>query len=130
MEDFIIGAGLSLGVLIAIYIAVMVVLGTIMSAGEIMLITVPLAVPALSVFPDVDLVWVGIITVIGVEIGLLTPPLGLACFVIHNNLQDKRITVNDIFIGAAPFALTMLVVLILVAIFPDIALVLVNLANS
>ncbi len=130
MEAFIVGAGLSLGVLIAIYIVVMVVLGTIMSAGEIMLITVPLAVPALSVFEGVDLVWIGIITVIGVEIGLLTPPLGLACFVIHNNLQDKRITVNDIFWGAAPFALTMLVVLILVAVFPDIALVLVRLANG
>ncbi len=130
MEYFIVEAGLSLGALIAIYIVVMVVLGTIMSAGEIMLITVPLAVPALSVFEGVDLVWIGIITVIGVEIGLLTPPLGLACFVIHNNLQDKRITVNDIFWGASPFALTMLVVLILVAVFPDIALVLVELANG
>ncbi len=61
---------------------------------------------------------------------MLTPPLGLACFVIHNNLRDKRITVNDIFIAAAPFVLTMLLVLILVAISPDIALVLVELANG
>ena len=81
----------------------------------------PLAVPALSVFPGVDLVWIGIITVIGVEIGLLTPPLGLACFVIHNTLPDKRISVNDIFIGASPFALTMLVVLILVTLIPELA---------
>lgn len=125
MESFIVGAGLSLTILIAIYIVVLIVLGTIMSAGEIMLITVPLAVPALSVFEGVDLVWIGIITVIGVEIGLLTPPLGLACFVIHNNLQDKRISVSDIFWGAAPFALTMLLVLILVAAFPQIALFLV-----
>lgn len=124
MEVFITNAGLGFATLVAIYIAVLVILGTIMSAGEIMLITVPLAVPAMGLF-DVDLVWLGIITVIGVEIGLLTPPLGLACFVIHNNLQDKRISVNDIFIGAAPFALTMLVVLILVAVFPQIALFLV-----
>jgi len=125
MESFIVSAGMSLASLIAIYLVVLVVLGTIMSAGEIMLITVPLAVPALSVFEGVDLVWIGIITVIGVEIGLLTPPLGLACFVIHNNLQDKRITINDIFWGAAPFALTMLVVLVLVSVFPQIALILV-----
>ena len=124
MEAFITSAGLGFATLITIYIVILVVLGTIMSAGEIMLITVPLAVPALALF-DVDLVWLGIITVIGVEIGLLTPPLGLACFVIHNNLQDDRITINDIFWGASPFALTMLVVLILVAVFPQIALILV-----
>jgi tripartite ATP-independent transporter DctM subunit len=127
MEAFIEGAGLSFATLMVIYIVILVILGTIMSAGEIMLIMVPLVVPAVMLFEDVDLVWLGIVTVIGVEIGLLTPPLGLACFIIHNNLQDKRITVNDIFIGAAPFALTMLVVLILVALFPQIALFLVYL---
>jgi len=124
MEVFITASGLGFVTLMTIYIIILVVLGTIMSAGEIMLIMVPLAVPVMGIF-EVDLVWLGIVTVIGVEIGLLTPPLGLACFVIHNNLQDKRITVNDIFYGAAPFALTMLVVLILVAVFPDIALFLV-----
>lgn len=124
MEAFIVSAGLGFATLITIYIIILVVLGTIMSAGEIMLIMVPLAVPAMAVF-EVDLVWLGIVTIIGVEIGLLTPPLGLAVFVIHNNLQDKRISVNDIFYGAAPFALTMLLVLILVTIFPQIALFLV-----
>jgi len=124
MEDFIMASGLGFATLMTIYIIILVILGTIMSAGEIMLIMVPLAVPVMAIF-ETDLVWLGIVTVIGVEIGLLTPPLGLACFVIHNNLQDKRITVNDIFYGAAPFALTMLVVLILVTIFPQIALFLV-----
>lgn len=124
MEDFIMASGMGFVALMTIYIIILVVLGTIMSAGEIMLIMVPLAVPVMGIF-EVDLVWLGIVTVIGVEIGLLTPPLGLACFVIHNNLQDKRITINDIFYGAAPFALTMLVVLILVTVFPQIALFLV-----
>jgi len=54
----------------------------------------------------------------------LTPPLGIACFVIHNNLQDDSITVGDIFYGAAPFALMISVVLILIVIFLQIALVL------
>ena len=85
-----------------------------------MLITVPLAVPALAPF-NVDLIWLGIITIIAVEIGLLTPPLGIACFVIHNNLSDERIKIEDIFWGAAPFALTMLVVLILVTLVPQLA---------
>lgn len=124
MEQYILASGLGYAGLLAVYIVVLILLGTILDAGSIMLITVPLAVPALASF-DIDLVWFGIVTIIAVEIGLLTPPLGLACFVIHNNLQDRRIGVEDIFWGAAPFALTMLVVLILVTVFPWIALALV-----
>jgi hypothetical protein len=55
-------------------------------------------IPALAGF-EVDLIWFGIITIIAVEIGLLTPPLGLACFVIHSNLQDERIRIEDVFFG-------------------------------
>jgi len=120
MESYIMGSGIGLAGLIAIYIVTVIILGTILDAGSIMLITVPLAVPALAPF-GVDLIWFGIVTIIAVEIGLLTPPLGLACFVIHNNLQDDRISIEDIFWGAAPFALTMVVVLILVTLIPELA---------
>ncbi len=124
MEGFIEESGLGPTELLAIYLVVIVLMGTILDSGSIMLITVPLAFPILMAF-DVNLTWFGIVTIIAVEIGLLTPPLGMACFVIHNNLGDSRIKVGDIFIGAAPFALTMLVVLILVVLFPEIALYLV-----
>ena len=120
MEAYVVGSGLGLYGLIAIYLVTVIILGTILDAGSIMLITVPLAVPTMMAF-DVDLIWFGIITIIAVEIGLLTPPLGLACFVIHNNLRDDRISIEDIFWGAAPFALTMLVVLILVTLIPELA---------
>ncbi len=123
MEAYVVGSGLGLAGLLVIYLITVIILGTILDAGSIMLITVPLAVPAMMAF-NVDLIWFGIITIIAVEIGLLTPPLGLACFVIHNNLQDTRISVEDIFWGAAPFALTMLVVLILVTLIPELATIL------
>ena len=77
-----------------------------------------------------DLVWFGVVTVIATEIGLLTPPLGLAVYVIKSTLVQKDISLADIFIGAAPFALMMLVVLILVMIFPEIPLYLVELKRS
>ena len=124
MESYVEASGLGLAGLLAIYIVAIVLMGTILDAGSIMLITVPLAIPALAPF-GVDLVWFGIVTIIAVEIGLLTPPLGLACFVIHNNLADDRIRIDDVFWGAAPFALTMLVVLLLVVAFPEIATALV-----
>ena len=95
-------------------------MGTILDAGSIMLITVPLIIPVLEPF-QIDLIWLGIVTIIGVEIGLLTPPLGLACFVIHNNLQDDRIRIEDVFWGAVPYAITMIIVLMLVVGIPELA---------
>jgi tripartite ATP-independent transporter DctM subunit len=125
MDEFIRNAGLGLGEILVIYIAVLLVLGTIIDAGSSILITVPLVLPVLAPY-DVDLVWFGIITVIAVEIGLLTPPLGIACFVVHANLRDPRITLWDVFAGATPFALVMLAVLALITLVPWLSLVLVR----
>ena len=82
-----------------------------------MLITLPLVLPVADGL-GIDLIWFGIITIIAVEIGLLTPPFGLAAYVIKSTLDDDRITLSDIFIGAFPFAAIMLLVLILVILFP------------
>ncbi len=125
MEAFITGSGFSYALIITLYLGLIILLGTILDAGSIMLLTVPLAVKALTSF-DVDMAWLGVLTVIAVEIGLLTPPMGLAVFVIHSNLDDKRISVSDIFWGSAPFAVVMFIVLVLVAVFPRLATVLIN----
>jgi len=65
-----------------------------------------------------SLVWFGIITVIGAEIGLLTPPLGISCFVIKSTLNNPDISLKDVFLGSFPFAFLMLLVLILLIQFP------------
>ena len=119
----------SLAELLIIYVIILIVLGTIIDSVSIMLIAVPLFLVVLAPF-NIDLVWFGVVTVIAVEIGLLTPPLGLAVYVIKSTLVQKDISLADIFIGAAPFALVMLFVLILVMIFPDIAIYLVDLKRS
>lgn len=124
MEQWVIASGLGLTGLLVIYIIAIILMGTILDAGSIMLITVPLMIPALAPF-EIDLIWFGIITIIAVEIGLLTPPLGLACFVIHSNLQDDRIRIEDVFWGAVPFAITMFLVLLLVIAVPEIATILI-----
>lgn len=107
------------GVIIA-YVALVIVMGTILDSSSIMLILVPLMLPVLQPM-GVDLVWFGIVTVIAVEIGLLTPPFGISVFVIKSTLDDETISLGDIFRGAAPFALMMAVVLILVLAFPSLA---------
>ena len=105
---------------ILIYCAIVIAMGMILDSSSIMLILVPLMLPV--VIPmNVDLIWFGIITVLAVEIGLLTPPFGISVYVIKATLDDPSITLADIFKGAAPFALIMLVVLGLVLAFPPIA---------
>ena len=107
------------GVVIA-YVALVIVMGTILDSSSIMLILVPLMLPVIQPM-NIDLIWFGIITVLAVEIGLLTPPFGISVFVIKSALDDDTISLGDIFAGAAPFALMMLLVLVLVLIFPKLA---------
>ena len=106
------------------YVLLVILMGTILDSSSIMLILVPLMLPVLGLL-QVDLVWFGIVTIIAVEIGLLTPPFGISVFVIKSSLNDPSITLADIFIGAAPFALLMLIVLGLVLAFPAIATILI-----
>ena len=111
------------GVILA-YVALVIIMGTILDSSSIMLILVPLMLPVV-VPMQVDLIWFGIITVLAVEIGLLTPPFGISVFVIKSALDDDTISLGDIFAGAAPFALMMLIVLALVLAFPALAIILI-----
>ena len=109
--------------LLIVYTLIVVAMGTLIDGVSIMLILVPMFLPPLQSF-DVNLIWFGIITVIAVEIGLLTPPFGLSVYVIKSTLHDDAISLNDIFMGAAPYALMMFLVLLLIIFIPGIALVL------
>jgi tripartite ATP-independent transporter DctM subunit len=107
------------GVLL-LYLLAILLLGTILDSSSILLILLPLILPV--VLPlGVDVIWFGILTIIAVEVGLLTPPLGVACFVIKANLDDDRITLNDIFAGAAPLAIIMVIMVGLIMAMPWLA---------
>jgi tripartite ATP-independent transporter DctM subunit len=111
--------------ILAIYVVLLIVMGTILDTTSIILIMVPLFLPVMDPY-NINLVWFGIVTIVGAEIGLLTPPLGIACYVIKASLADEeRISLYDIFAGAFPFAVIMLLVLILLIAFPSISLILV-----
>lgn len=118
--------GLELGFVsvMIVYVVLLILLGTIIDTASIILIVVPLFLPVMEVFGG-DLVWFGIVTVVGAEIGLLTPPLGLSCFAIKSVIDDPTISLYDIFAGAFPFAVTMLLVLILIIAFPSLSLMLI-----
>ena len=104
-----------------ILVLLMLFLGTILDTASIILIVVPLFLPLIEDL-GLSLVWFGIVAVVAAESGLLTPPLGLSCFVIKATLDDDRIALKDVFLGALPFAFVMLLVLILLIRFPALSL--------
>ncbi len=118
--EWLTGMDLSLGQIMALYVVLLLLLGTILDTASIILIVVPLFLTALDAY-NVDLVWFGIVTVVGAEIGLLTPPLGISCFVIKSTINDPEISLFDIFSGAFPFAVTMLLVLIVLINYPALS---------
>lgn len=104
-----------------IYVVLMLFLGTILDTASIILIVVPLFITLIESM-GMSIVWFGIITVIGAEIGLLTPPLGISCFVIKTSLNDPTVSLKDVFLGAFPFAVIMLLVLILLITYPVLSI--------
>ncbi len=106
-----------------IYVAIILALGTIIDSSSILLIVLPLMLPIAEQF-SMNLIWFGVVTVVAVEIGLLTPPFGLSAYVVKSSLNDPRISLGDIFRGTAPFTFTMFLVLLLLMVFPQISLVL------
>ncbi|MDN2567614.1 TRAP transporter large permease [Aquibium sp. A9E412] len=109
-------------VVLLIFVGIALVLGTIIDSVSILLITVPLFIPLLQPY-DVSLVWFGVVAIMAIEIGLLTPPFGMSCYVVRSTLTDHAVTLEDVFLGAAPFALIMLLVVGLLIAFPQIVLV-------
>ncbi len=122
-SEWLTGMDLGLNGMMAIYVVLMVLLGTIIETASIILIVVPLFLSSVEALGG-NIVWFGIVTVIGAEIGLLTPPLGISCFTIKSTIRDPSITLSHIFMGAFPFACIMLVVLIAVIAFPWLSLAL------
>lgn len=121
LGEWINSADIGLYGILGVYVLMLIVLGTILDTTSIILIMVPLFIPVLMPY-EIDLVWFGIVTIVGAEIGLLTPPLGISCYVIKSTLDDERISLYDIFAGAFPFAVIMFLVLILLIAFPSLSL--------
>lgn len=102
------------------YIVLIVALGCLIDSISIMLIVLPIALPVADA-AGLDLIWFGVITVISVEIGLLTPPFGLSVYTIKSAMDDPDLKVGEIFRGAVPFIIAMLVTLVIIILIPSIA---------
>jgi len=111
-----------LGVL-AIVLAAYIVLGMFLEGFAMMVLTIPIVFPILIAL-GYDPIWFGIIMVIVLEMGLISPPVGINVFVVKGVAED--VPMGRIFAGIMPFWVAMLVCVVLLILFPQIALVLPN----
>lgn len=109
---------------LAVYVLIVLLLGMILDSSSILLIMTPVAVPIAQDL-GFNLIHFGIVTVLAVEMGLLTPPFGISVFTVKSTLNDPKVSVESIFAGSLPFLAVMLIVLLLIAVFPVLALALV-----
>jgi C4-dicarboxylate transporter, DctM subunit len=103
-----------------LFIALVILMGCFIDSISIMLILLPIVLPVAHA-AGFDMIWFGVMTVVAVEIGLLTPPFGLSVFTIKASMNDRTLKVGEIFRGSMPFVLAMVVCLAILAVFPQIA---------
>jgi tripartite ATP-independent transporter DctM subunit len=112
----------SLGVgpygVLALILAMYIVLGCLMDALAMIILTVPIVFPAIQAL-GFDPIWFGIIIVMTVELGLIHPPVGMNVFVIKSVIKD--VSMSTIFLGVLPFVVTDLIRLGILIAIPKLA---------
>src|SRR6516225_9102272 len=109
---------LSRWVLLAAILVFVAVLGFFLPPVSIIVMTAPIVLPPLKA-EGFDLIWFGVIMTIVMEMGLIHPPVGLNLFVIKNIAPD--ISLRDVIWGVMPFVALMMVAVVVMCIFPEIA---------
>jgi C4-dicarboxylate transporter DctM subunit len=107
-----------IGILILGYLG----LGCFLDQTAILVLTVPIVAPLVSSL-GFDLIWFGVIKIVTAELGMVTPPLGLNCFVVS---RYAKMPVEVVFRGTAPHVVAHLVALLILVLFPALAMWLPN----
>jgi tripartite ATP-independent transporter DctM subunit len=110
------------GILIVILLSYLV-LGCFMEGYAMMVLTMPIFFPVI-IGLGFDPIWFGVLVVIMLEMGLITPPVGINVFIVKSVAPD--VDLSEIFRGVLPFLLAMVVLVILLLLFPQLALSLPN----
>lgn len=119
ITDFIGGLGLSAGWMLLVLVIFYLVLGCFMETLSMMITTIPIVAPVM-IGLGYDPVWLGIMIIILAEAALITPPVGMNLFVVQS--LRKSGSMNDVIVGSLPFVAAMFLMLLLLALFPAIAM--------
>jgi C4-dicarboxylate transporter, DctM subunit len=118
------GLGLPRYLVLALIILTFLILGCILDSLAMVLLTMPIFLPLINTL-GFDTVWFGIIMVLMVEMGVITPPVGMNVYVVSGIVKDVPLEV--IFRGIFPFLASIIVCALLLTVFPQIVLVIPNL---
>jgi len=102
--------------IIVLFLVVFMMLGTFLDSISIMVVTLPIMLPVVEAL-GFDLIWFGIVGVVAIEMGLLTPPFGLVVFVMKGAIGEVA-SVEEIFRACLPFLLMMAIALVILVAFP------------
>jgi C4-dicarboxylate transporter DctM subunit len=119
LTEFLTGLGVGRYGVLALIMLMYLVLGCLMDAMAMIILTVPIIFPVITAL-GFDPIWFGVIIVMTVELGLIHPPVGMNVFVIKSVVKDVSFT--TIFKGVLPFVATDIIRLIILIAFPIIAL--------
>jgi tripartite ATP-independent transporter DctM subunit len=119
VNRFITGLGLSSGELLVVVIVFYVILGMFMETLSMMVATVPIIAPIMFK-AGYDPIWFGILIVILMETAMITPPVGINLYVVQG--LRRRGKIDDVIIGSAPFVAAMLLMILILSIWPYLAL--------
>ena len=125
--------GLSPWAILTLILLVYLVLGSVMDSLSMILLTIPIFFPIIAdldfgLLPDELAIWFGILVLIVVEVGLITPPVGMNLFVINSMANDTPLSAT--YRGVLPFFASDMIRIVILIIFPSITLWLMRLLYS
>ncbi|HTZ78586.1 MAG TPA: TRAP transporter permease [Stellaceae bacterium] len=118
VTEFLTGLGLGRYEVLVLIMLMYLVLGCLMDAMAMIILTVPIIFPLITQL-GFDPVWFGVIIVMTVELGLIHPPVGMNVFVIKSVV--KEVSFSTIFLGVIPFVITDIIRLAILILLPAIA---------
>jgi tripartite ATP-independent transporter DctM subunit len=118
VTEFLTGLGIGPYGVLALILLMYLVLGCLMDAMAMVILTVPIVFPVVTAL-GFDPIWFGIVIVMTVELGLIHPPVGMNVFVIKSVIKD--VNMSTIFVGVLPFVVTDLIRLVILILFPLLA---------
>jgi C4-dicarboxylate transporter, DctM subunit len=127
LKSWITGQGLSPVMIVGAMMVIYVILGTVMEELTMVLLTIPLFFPIVTSL-GFDPVWFGVLIVMVIQIGLISPPVGMNLFVLNALLPN--VGLSNIFKGCWPFVAMQIIVLAILLFFPSISLYLPSLMTG
>jgi len=118
LTDFVAGLDIPTLLILTAVLILFLIMGTFMDGPPIILLAVPIMQPIILIL-GYDLIWFGVLCILMAQVGYISPPVGIGCYIVHG---VTNVALMDVFIGALPFLIVMLVCVAILVVFPQISL--------